>query len=60
VLSRAAPVPQSFTAASFELRRWEYVGGYAIQPHWGDGHASGIYSFPYLRQLGAADSSPDT
>ena len=51
VLSHAAPVPKNFTPASFELRAWQYVGGYAIQAHWGDGHASGIFPFPYLKKL---------
>lgn len=51
VLSQAAPLPQNFKAASFELRGWQYIGGYAIQPQWGDGHASGIYTFDYLRKL---------
>jgi len=27
------------------------VGGYAIQPVWADGHATGIYSFDYLRRI---------
>jgi DUF971 family protein len=36
---------------SFELRRIAQVGGYGIQPVWGDGHATGIYSFDYLRTL---------
>jgi len=44
----------SYTAQSFELRRWDLVGGYAVQPVWGDGHASGIYSYPYLQRLAAA------
>jgi DUF971 family protein len=30
------------------------VGGYALQPHWADGHESGIYSFQYLRRLAEA------
>jgi DUF971 family protein len=42
------------TAASFELRGWQVVGGYAVQPTWGDGHASGLYTFPYLQRLGLA------
>ena len=29
------------------FRRVAKVGGYAIQPVWGDGHASGIFSFEY-------------
>ncbi len=44
----------TYTPASFELRGWQFVGGYALQPRWGDGHDSGIYSFPYLRRLGQA------
>src|SRR5882672_2428373 len=36
---------------SFELLACEVVGGYALQPAWGDGHGSGLYSFPYLRRL---------
>ena len=51
VMVEYKPKPQNYTPASFELRNWQYVGGYAIQPQWGDGHASGIYSFDYLRRL---------
>ena len=36
---------------SFRLKRCTIVGGYGIQPEWMDGHASGIYSFSYLRSL---------
>ena len=43
------------TPASFQLLRMERVGGYAVQPFWGDGHATGLYSFPYLKRL--ADSA---
>lgn len=28
------------------------VGRYAIQIHWSDGHATGIYTFEHLRALG--------
>jgi DUF971 family protein len=37
---------------AFELVKFEAVGGYALQLHWADGHASGIYAFPYLIRLG--------
>ncbi len=40
-----------YTAASFELRGWQLVGGYALQPQWADGHNTGIYSYQYLRRL---------
>ena len=42
------------TPASFELRGWQLVGGYAWQPQWGDGHNTGIYSYQYLRRLAAS------
>jgi len=39
------------SAASFRLVRIDFVGGYAIQPVWGDGHATGIFSFDYLKKV---------
>jgi len=36
---------------SVQLKRCTIVGGYGLQPEWMDGHASGIYSFSYLRSL---------
>jgi DUF971 family protein len=39
---------------AFELVRVASVGGYAIQPVWGDGHASGLYSFDYLKRVADA------
>src|SRR4029077_19723666 len=39
------------TPASFELRGWSNVGGYAPHLMWVDGHSTGLYSFPYLRRL---------
>ena len=41
---------QPLLPQSFQLKRLGKVGGYAIQPVWGDGHASGIFSFEYLRR----------
>ncbi len=41
----------TYTPASFELKKFNIVGGYAVQPEWGDGHDSGLYSFQYLRRL---------
>ena len=37
--------------AAFILTRMSGVGGYGIQPVWGDGHSTGIFSFDYLRRL---------
>ena len=36
---------------AFDLMRIANVGGYAIQPIWGDGHATGLYSFEYLNRI---------
>ncbi len=44
------PSPR-LTQASFQLLRLENVGTYAIQPVWGDGHNTGLYSFDYLRSI---------
>jgi len=41
----------SYSENSFELARFDVVGGYAIQPRWRDGHGTGIYSFQYLRRI---------
>lgn len=35
-----------------QISTLEPVGHYAIQPHFSDGHASGIYSWDYLYWLG--------
>jgi DUF971 family protein len=39
---------------AFKLVRIVSVGGYAVQPVWGDGHATGLYSFDYLKRIGEA------
>ena len=36
---------------AFQLLRLANVGTYAVQPVWGDGHNTGLYSFDYLRKL---------
>lgn len=43
------------TPMAFQLVRFDRVGGYAIQPVWADGHATGIYSFDYLKRTAAAN-----
>jgi len=40
------------TPEATKLLRIVNIGGYAIQPVWADGHATGIFSFDYLRRLG--------
>lgn len=41
-----------FSPDSFRLVRIVNVGGYALQPVWGDGHSTGIYSYEYLKRVG--------
>ena len=36
-----------------DILRLEPVGSYAVQPHFSDGHGTGIYSWDYLYDLGA-------
>lgn len=44
---------RALSAAAFVIHGWTTVGGYGIQPTWGDGHSSGIFSFDYLRRMAA-------
>lgn len=41
----------SYGPQSFELRSFNFVGGYALQPKWNDGHDTGLYTFRQLRAL---------
>ena len=41
----------SYGPQSFELKSLKFVGGYACQPAWNDGHDTGLYSFRFLRAL---------
>ena len=42
---------------AYRLARVVNVGGYAIQPIWADGHATGLYSFDYLKKLASLPRS---
>ena len=44
----------SYSPRSFELTGWNLVGGYALQPTWGDGHNTGLYTYQYLRRIDPA------
>lgn len=50
---RAPDKPYAPTA--FHLVRLATVGGYAVQPLWGDGHGTGLYTFDYLRRVAEAE-----
>ena len=51
-LGRVVKPPVHYTDKSFQLVRYEVIGGYAVKFHWADGHGTGIYSYEYLRKLG--------
>lgn len=38
-------------ARSYKVLELNPVGNYAIQPVWDDGHATGLYTWEYLRHL---------
>jgi DUF971 family protein len=42
---------QELGPSAFQLRGLPLVGGYAVQPIWGDGHSTGIYSWEYLKRI---------
>lgn len=54
VMGNVARPKNEYSERSFDLAGWQTVGGYAIQPKWGDGHSTGIYSYAYLRRLAEA------
>ncbi len=43
--------PKQFTGVT--VTGWERVGNYAIRFDFSDGHRTGLYSYDYLRKLGA-------
>jgi DUF971 family protein len=51
VLGRGERPRVSYGPQSFELRSFNFVGGYAFQPKWNDGHDTGLYTFAMLRTL---------
>lgn len=56
-LGRVVRPQPSIGEAGFQLKGYEIVGGYALQPRWGDGHSTGLYTFDYLRRISASQSS---
>ncbi len=60
VLGRVVRPEVTHTSESFQLRGFQFVGGYAIQPTWEDGHNSGLYTYQYLKQLDQAFSAGES
>lgn len=50
-LGRVVRPKVEYQENSFQLLRYQSVGGYALQFFWKDGHSTGIYSFDYLLRL---------
>jgi len=50
-MGRGDAPARHYKPTSFELRSYDFVGGYGISFHWADGHATGIYSYTLLRSL---------
>jgi DUF971 family protein len=47
--------PQRYGPRSFELNEVEWIGNYALQPNWADGHTYGIWTFERLREVCPCD-----
>lgn len=45
-------------APNYSLAGVEYVGNYAIQLRWGDGHSAGLYTWNHLRDLAGLMPAP--
>ncbi len=43
------------TEQAFKLQRLAFVGGYALQPFWADGHTTGLFTYDYLRRVGTVE-----
>jgi DUF971 family protein len=52
VMGRGDAPDRNYKQGSFELKGYEFVGGYGLNLRWGDGHGTGIYSYQFLRSLG--------
>jgi DUF971 family protein len=51
LLRTYTPTLQPELPGKYELKKAEQVGHYALQLFWGDGHATGIYTWEKLRSL---------
>lgn len=45
-------------APNTDLVGVDYVGNYAVQPRWGDGHSAGLFTWNYLRELAGLLAAP--
>ncbi len=51
LMQQILPVLKPHRPGHYDISSIVPVGSYAVQITWGDGHATGLYSWEYLRQL---------
>jgi DUF971 family protein len=51
VMGRGEKPTRDYKPGSFELKGYDFVGGYGLNLKWMDGHSTGIYSYSLLRSL---------
>jgi DUF971 family protein len=51
VWERALDTETELSEKAKTLQQLDRIGGYAVQPRWVDGHATGIYSWEFLQKL---------
>jgi DUF971 family protein len=51
VMGRGDAPSRNYKPGSFELKGYEFIGGYGLKLSWVDGHATGIFSYTLLRSL---------
>lgn len=57
LLHEYAPVEKPRQPGHYDIASIVPVGNYAIQITWGDGHATGLYAWNYLRSLTSLSST---
>jgi len=56
VLGRVVRPEVTHIPASFQMKNYQVIGGYAFQPVWQDGHSTGLYTFDFLRRLAKGEA----
>lgn len=51
VMGRGEAPVRSYKPGSFELKGYDFVGGYGLALKWADGHSTGIFPYSLLRIL---------
>jgi DUF971 family protein len=48
-MGRGEAPARIYKPGSFELKGYDFVGGYGLNLKWADGHSTGIYPYALLR-----------